>query len=97
MISWSFRLDGTGRVASVDPRSDDGQAQRIAEVCRTIKGERPLAVFFGIEDPTWRGLNVSDVAIQVATYGPFDVVVQGIESAPGPNMTQQILVTFGQR
>jgi hypothetical protein len=93
MISFPFRLDGTGRVAKVDPLGDEGRAQRIAEVCRTVKGERPLAVNFGVDDPAWRGLHVADVAMQVATWGPYDVTLSGVEARPDES-SQQLVIAF---
>lgn len=81
-FSFPFRLDASGRPATVDSDSDDGRGERLAMLALTRKGDRPLLVELGLPDPTWEGFSAPALAAQLARYAPDvrldDVDVQAV-------------------
>jgi hypothetical protein len=80
MMSFPFRLDPTGSVACVEQESDQANAEQVAVLCLTFKGERTLVPGFGVTDPTFQlgGLEVAEVRAGIDQFGP-PVEILGVE------------------
>lgn len=70
LLAHPFRLLPNGQVATVEQGSDASNAQLLAVLILTRLDERPLQPGFGIIDPTFTGLDLSEVAAAVTAYGP---------------------------
>lgn len=84
LLAWPVRFVG-GRALVVDRDTDAGVSQRIALLCKTRRGERPLVPAFGIPDPAFRdGIDVVEINAGLALFGPdVTVDVVGVEQT-GP-------------
>lgn len=70
LLSHPFRITAGGVVATVDQGSD-GQYNQLLEITvGTRRGERDMALPYGLIDPVWRGLFPEDVQAAVDQFGP---------------------------
>jgi phage baseplate assembly protein W len=83
-LSFPFRLLPNGSAATVEQVSDQGYAERIAQLILTRPGEREMAPGFGIPDAAFAGLSASDLVAAVAAYGP-PVTIEKVTSTPQPD------------
>lgn len=93
VISFPFRIDATGTIATVEQDSDECAAEQIAALLLTRIGERPLSAEFGVTDMAGQGLDASELAAAVATFGP-DVTLQDIAVDEVGDGVQRVAVTF---
>lgn len=93
LISFPFRLAADGHVATVPQDSDASRAELLAVLLLTRIGERPLCPQFGVTDMTGHGLNDSELAAAVATFGP-DVDLIDVTIDTVTQDTQKVTVTF---
>lgn len=70
LISYPFRLKPNGSVASVDQNTPQADAEQVAMLLLTKKGERQLVPGFGISDVTLGMLDVNEVASAISVYYP---------------------------
>lgn len=70
VISHPFRLDSTGAIATVVEGSEDADAEAIAILALTRKGERDLVPDFGITDPAYGVLDVAELNVALSDFGP---------------------------
>lgn len=70
LISFPFRLDGTGAVASVEQDSDQYTDEQIALAVLTRTGERIQVPTFGIADPAFDMFQVSALQRHLIDFGP---------------------------
>lgn len=70
VMSYPFRLRPNGTVATVTQGSDTYKAELIAVLSLTRRGERTLMPGFGMSDPLMVGFSSTELAAQVAKYGP---------------------------
>lgn len=82
ILSFPFRLDPTGRAATVQPGSDGETDEAIAVLVLTMAGERPMAPMFGIPDPAFAGLSMSDIQVGLDQFGPANVRIISLETTP---------------
>lgn len=94
IFSFPFRLTPNGVVATVDQDSDQAHAERIAVLCSTIIGERPLAPNFGIPDPAFSGIKPGVIAAQVAAVGPAGVTIKTVTSQQRSPVETDVTVAF---
>lgn len=73
-ISFPFRINAQGGVATVDPGSDQEVDELLAALCLTSAGERVMQPDFGLPDPEWVGISESDILTGIEEFGP-----EGIE------------------
>lgn len=78
LLSYPFRLTPAGDVATVEDGTEDAAAEDLAILILTRKGERTLVPDYGITDPTFQSLNLAEVAVGVADYGPDGVTVDDV-------------------
>lgn len=69
-LSFPFRLTPSGRAAVVEEDTDEENAERIAALVLTRRGERELAPQFGVEDPVFQFPDAADLAAGIALFGP---------------------------
>lgn len=69
-LSFPFRVDPGGHVATVTQGSDEHTAELVAHLLLTRKGERVLVPDFGITDPVFRDLDAAELQVTVETFGP---------------------------
>lgn len=70
VISFPFRLDGTGSVASVPQDSDQYMEEQIALALLTRPGERIQVPTFGTADPAFARFQVSALQRHLLDFGP---------------------------
>lgn len=74
LISFPFRLNKQGTVATADDTSAEYCAERLAIILGTRPGERVMNPDFGINDPAFEGFTETALRIQVARSGmPIDL------------------------
>lgn len=78
LLSYPFRITAAGDVATVEDGTEDAAAEDLAVLILTRKGERTLVPDYGITDPTFQSLNLAEVAVGVADYGPPGVTVDDV-------------------
>lgn len=79
-FSHPFRLNANGQVATVTQGTDSWAAQLIAALILTRYGEKEMVPTFGTSDPIMVGVNPTEVAAQVAAFGPPVRIVNIIET-----------------
>lgn len=97
MLAHPFRFLGNGRAATVVDDSDEADAQLIACLLLTRRGERPLAPEYGTTDPTFdvTGTNPGDIAASVAAWGP-PVDVTDVADQPNGDGTTTTTISYGR-
>jgi phage baseplate assembly protein W len=70
LISFPFRLDANGAVATVGQGSDEEIEQQIAVAMLTRPGERITVPTYGVNDPAFSGFLLSHLIRQVTDFGP---------------------------
>lgn len=70
LISFPFRLDTTGAIASVEQDSDPEIEEQIAVAVLTRPGERITVPTFGVADPAFARFLVGALQRHVLDFGP---------------------------
>lgn len=70
LISFPFRLDGTGSVATVEQDSDADVDEQIALAMLVRPGERIQVPTFGVADPAFVGFQLGMLQRHLADFGP---------------------------
>jgi len=97
LISYPFRLDGRGYVATRDDGSDAYYAEEIAGLVQTEPGEREMALDYGIEDPLFRTKFPTDELVaKNAKYGP-PVVIDQVQTQHKARAVMNVKVNFRTR
>jgi hypothetical protein len=79
-LSFPFRVDASGVVATVEQNTDQDVEELIAVGVLTEPGERILAPTFGVADPAFVGFELSNLQRHLADFGPA-VAVTAVEVA----------------
>ncbi|ASR80659.1 baseplate protein [Arthrobacter phage Piccoletto] len=82
VLSFPFRLDTTGAIATVADGSDAYVDEHIAKLVLTNIGECPMSPEYGVPDPTFAALHIGDVQAGLSTFGPSGVRVTAVEMTP---------------
>lgn len=93
VISYPFRLDAGGQVATVEQGSDAASAEQIGLLLLIRQGERPLVPDFGVTDMVGQGLNEAELVAAITTFGP-DVDIRDVDIREAGDGVQQVTVTF---
>lgn len=93
ILSHPFRLGPGGTAVTVDQNSDEADAEQLAVLILTRRGERVLATDYGLEDPAFRGVHPSEIVGQVARWGP-PVRLTGVTADPVDDRHTAVRVTF---
>jgi hypothetical protein len=70
LLSFPFRLDGSGSMASVDQGSDTEIEEKIAIGMLTRPGERITVPTFGVNDPSFNGFMLPALTRHCLDFGP---------------------------
>lgn len=93
VLSYPFRITPAGGAATVDETSDQAYAESLAVLILTRRGAMPLAADFGLTDPAFAGVAPSELAGQVARWGP-PVQLVGVTDTPTAVDRSAVRVTF---
>lgn len=97
LISFPFRLDGRGYVATRDDGSDAYMAEEILCLVKTSPGERELTPDYGLSDPLFRSEFPEDELVaKVALYGP-PVEIENVSSIFSGGGMMKVKVDFTTR
>lgn len=70
VISHPFRLAANGTVATVLDGDTDANAEAVAILAMTRKGERPLVPSFGTSDPVYDEVDLAELNVGLLDFGP---------------------------
>ena len=93
LLSHPFRLEANGAVATVEDGTDEANAEGIAILCLTRKGERDLVPDYGVTDPVFNELNLAEVNVGLTDFGP-DVVVTNVTVTYPNDRTERVELAF---
>lgn len=93
ILSHPFRLRPNGAVALVEQQSEAGEAEQLAVLVMTRRGERPLVPGFGLTDPAFGGFSPGELAAEVTIYGP-PVRLADVAVRDESDTAQAVLITF---
>lgn len=79
LIAFPFRYAPNGELVTIPDGSDAEIHQHIATMLLTRVGERLLVPLYGIPDPAFAGIDMSDVQAGLNTFGPAGVNVTELE------------------
>lgn len=96
VISFPFRLDGTGAVASVEQNSDQDVEEQIALAALTRPGERIQVPTFGIVDPAFRHFQAAALQRHLIDFGP-DVEITAVTMTPDGDGRERVAVSWQRR
>lgn len=94
VLSFPFRLDRSGMVATTVRGSDAEVDEALAVTVLTVTGERPMAPTFGIPDPAFTGVTMADVTAAVRLHGPEGVEVVSVDSTPVDDTTERTTIRW---
>jgi hypothetical protein len=93
VLAFPFRLDRTGRIATVEQDSEDDIAQQLAMLILTRPEERPLTPGYGTPDPAFEGFDPLLLAAAAEEFGP-DVEIEDITVLDRGDGTQDVTINF---
>lgn len=93
LLSHPFRLERNGSVATVTDGTDEANAEGIAVLALTRKGERDLVPDFGLTDPAFDSVTLADLNIGLLDYGPTVEVTDVTFTYPN-DWTQRVVLAF---
>lgn len=96
LISFPFRLDTTGGVATLDQGSDTEIDEQIAVAALTRPGERIQAPTFGIADPAFVGFEVGALQRHCDDFGP-DVDIRSIDVRHPLDGREEVAIEWERR
>lgn len=93
LLSFPFRLDLTGAIASVEQGSDVWVEECIAEAMLTRPGERIQVPAFGVNDPAFVGFQVGSLQRHLIDFGP-PVTITEVKTEPAREGQEQVTVSW---
>ena len=93
VLSYPFRLWPNGVAVTVEQDTEEADAEQIAVLALTRIGERTLVPGFGITDPVHVGFPTTELAAQIAEWGP-PVRLREVAIIATTDSTQTVEVTF---
>jgi hypothetical protein len=93
LLSFPFRLNPTGAVATVEQGSDTWIEECIAMAMLTRPGERIQVPAFGVNDPAFAGFAVSSLQRHLMDFGPT-VTITEVQVAPTREGLEQVTVSW---
>lgn len=94
ILSHPFRLESSGVVAVVADGTTRANAEGVAVIAGTIRGEREVVPDFGVTDPAFGHLDPVEVQVCLNLYGPAGVVVTRVNSTPVDDRTAKVTLSF---
>lgn len=93
MISFPFRKNQNGRIATVEQDSDAHHAEELAVLALSRPGERDLVPDFGIDDPAYETIHQAEVEAQIELF-EVPVVITRMDVETVDDTRQNITLTF---
>ena len=93
LLAHPFRLAANGSAATVEADTDEAIAQGIAILCLTGKGERDLVPDYGITDPVGQGIDLAEVNVGLADFGP-PVTVTALNVTHPDDRTERVELVY---
>lgn len=93
LLSFPFRLNLTGAVASVEQGSDTWVEECIAMAMLTRPGERIQVPTFGVNDPAFAGFVVGALQRHLTDFGPA-ITITEVQQAPAQEGLEQVTVSW---
>lgn len=93
VISFPFRLDTTGAVATVESDSDQEIEEEIAVAMLVRPGERIQCPTFGVNDPAFDGFVLGALQRHLLDFGP-DITVTQVGQAQLSDGREQVTVAW---
>ena len=93
LLSHPFRLAPNGSVATVTDGTDAADAEGLAILALTLKGERIMVPTFGVTDPVADSLSVAELNVGLQDFGP-NVTVSGVHVTHPSDSTQRVELSF---
>lgn len=94
VLSFPFRLDRMGFVATTERGSAAEVDEALAALTLTVIGERPMSPRYGVPDPAFRGLTTSDIRAGVDGYGPDGVTIVDVSTIPTSETTARTVIEW---
>lgn len=95
VISFPFRLDGTGAIASVSQDSDLEVEEQLAVAVLTRPGERIVVPTFGVADPTFDHFLVGALQRQCLDFGP-DVQINQVTRTMRADNREEVAIDWAR-
>jgi hypothetical protein len=95
LISHPFRLRADGTIATVEDGSEAADAQGIAVLALTQRGERDQLPSFGIPDPAFDELSLADLNVGLRDFGP-PVTIESLDVTPTSTGLERVVLTFSR-
>lgn len=93
LLSFPFRLQSNGRLATVEQDSDDHVAEELAIIVLSQPGERDLVPDFGVNDPAFDTVSREQVEAQVDLF-EVPAAIQDITAVTVDDTRQIITIAF---
>jgi len=93
VISFPFRLDATGSVATVEQDSDPEIEEEIAIAMLVRPGERIQAPTFGVADPSFDGFVLGALQRHLIDFGP-DIQVTQVGQSQLADGSEQVTISW---
>jgi hypothetical protein len=96
LISFPFRIDGTGSIASVEQDTDAEIEEQIAVAVLTRPGERITVPTFGVADPIFSRFLVGALQRHVLDFGPL-IQVNEVSTTLTPDDQERVQVSWSRQ
>src|SRR4030095_10170990 len=93
LLSFPFRLDLTGAMATVDQGSDIWVEECIAVAMLTRPGERIQVPAFGVNDPAFAGFQTASLQRHLIDDGPT-VTITEVKIGPAREGQEQVTISW---
>jgi hypothetical protein len=93
LLSFPFRLNLTGAIASVDQGSDIWAEECIAMAMLTRPGERIQVPAFGVNDPAFIGFQVGSLQRHLTDFGP-PITITEVKTEPAREGQERVTVSW---
>jgi hypothetical protein len=96
ILSHPFRIGPSGAVVVVEEGSTRANAEAVAVLVGTRRGERPLQPLFGITDPAFGRLDVAEIQAGIGQFGPTGVSVDAVATTAVDDTQLRVQLTFNE-
>jgi hypothetical protein len=95
LISFPFRLDGTGAIASVEQDTDAEIEQQLAVATLTRPGERITVPTFGVADPAFARFLTGSLQRHCLDFGP-NIQIKEVRAKLTPEDTEEVAIEWNR-
>lgn len=95
VLSFPFRIDPSGVVATVEHGSDAEVEELLAVAALTTPGERIQVPTFGVDDPAYTGFELGALQRHVIDFGP-EVTVSAVRIARRADGREEVSIAWAR-